>query len=53
MMRELVEKYPDGYEGYQDKVHLSEHVLGVSLEIKHPEVSAAPDVASRMVDMSM
>lgn len=53
MMRELVEKYPDGYEGYQDKVNLSGDVLGVSLEIKHPEVSAAPDVASRMVDMSM
>ncbi len=53
MMRELVEKYPDGYEGYQDKVNLSGDVLAVSPEIKQPEISAAPDITFRMEDMSI
>lgn len=45
MMRELVEKYPDGYEGFHDEMHLSGDVLAASRGNGHTDVSAAPDVA--------
>lgn len=53
MMRELVEKYPDGYEGYKDERHSSGHMFAGSGGSEESKVSAAPDIASRMKDMSV
>lgn len=53
MMRELVDKYPDGYEGYRDEINPSGHMLPGSGRNEQAEVSAAPEIASRMKDMSI
>lgn len=53
MMKELVEKYPEDYEGYQDEMHSSGHMLPGSGRNEQAEVSAAPDIGSRMKDMSI